>query len=139
MRSRSSGPRKRDAARRRGWPERSPRPKRSNSRTRWRWRKHACAWRGCAAARTHPMPTDKQQALRITGGAELSGSICISGSKNAALPEMAAALLTREQITLKNVPEVRDTAVMAEILSGLGGAAEGEGTVKLRMASAQAS
>src|SRR3979490_2996570 len=84
-------------------------------------------------------PGKEQHALRITGGAELSGTICISGSKNAALPEMAAALLTREPITLKNVPKVRDTAVMGEILSGLGGAAEGEGTVTLRMASAQAS
>ena len=82
------------------------------------------------------MPTDKQQALRITGGAELSGSICISGSKNAALPEMAAALLTKEQITLNNVPKVSDTAVMGEILSGLGGTTEGEGTLKIQMAGA---
>ena len=85
------------------------------------------------------MPTDKQQALRILGGAELSGSICISGSKNAALPEMAAALLTKEQITLNNVPKVSDTAVMGEILSGLGGTTEGEGTLKIQMAGAAAS
>ena len=85
------------------------------------------------------MPTDKQPALRITGGAELSGSICISGSKNAALPEMAAALLTKESITLNNVPRVSDTAVMSEILSGLGGSTEGQGTVRLRMADALAS
>ena len=38
------------------------------------------------------MAGQRQRALRITGGAQLSGSICISGSKNAALPEMAAAL-----------------------------------------------
>ena len=85
------------------------------------------------------MPTDKQPALRITGGAELSGSICISGSKNAALPEMAAALLTKESITLNNVPRVSDTAVMSEILSGLGGSLEGQGKLKLRMADAVAS
>jgi UDP-N-acetylglucosamine 1-carboxyvinyltransferase len=73
-----------------------------------------------------------QHALRITGGARLAGSICISGSKNAALPEMAAALLTREPVTLHNVPKVTDSAVMGEIIASLGGKAEGEGTVLLR-------
>ena len=71
----------------------------------------------------------REHALRITGGAQLSGSICVSGSKNAALPEMAAALLTREAITLSNVPRVTDTSLMAQILAGLGGSAEGDGTV----------
>jgi UDP-N-acetylglucosamine 1-carboxyvinyltransferase len=80
---------------------------------------------------------EKQQALRITGGAQLAGSICISGSKNAALPEMAAAILTEETITLSNVPNVTDAAVMAEILEGLGGKAEGSGTVTMRMAGAK--
>jgi UDP-N-acetylglucosamine 1-carboxyvinyltransferase len=79
-----------------------------------------------------------EQALRITGGAQLVGSICISGSKNAALPEMAAALLTRQPLTLKNVPKVTDSVLMAEILTGLGGSCEGRGTVTLRMADAQA-
>jgi UDP-N-acetylglucosamine 1-carboxyvinyltransferase len=79
---------------------------------------------------------DSQLALRITGGAQLEGSICISGSKNAALPEMAAAILTEETITLTNVPNVTDAAVMAEILEGLGGKAEGSGTVTMRMAGA---
>ena len=36
----------------------------------------------------------RDRALRITGGAQLVGDICVSGSKNAALPEMAAAVLT---------------------------------------------
>ncbi len=73
----------------------------------------------------------QQHALRITGGARLAGSICISGSKNAALPEMAAALLTKEALTLHNVPKVTDSVVMGEILASLGGKAEGEGTVVL--------
>lgn len=73
----------------------------------------------------------QQHALRITGGARLAGSICISGSKNAALPEMAAALLTKEPVTLRNVPKVTDSVVMGEILASLGGRAEGEGTVIL--------
>src|SRR5450830_1724820 len=85
------------------------------------------------------MRSEQQHALRITGGAQLAGNICISGSKNAALPEMAAALLTRETLTLSNVPKVTDTSVMAEILAGLGGTAEGEGTVRLRMADAKTS
>src|SRR5258708_18084636 len=82
---------------------------------------------------------ERQHALRITGGAQLAGSICISGSKNAALPEMAGALLTKETVRLSNVPKVRDTFVMAEILTGLGGASRGEGDVHLNMAGAQAS
>src|SRR3984893_15516009 len=85
------------------------------------------------------MAGQQQHALRITGGAPLAGSICISGSKKAALPEMAAALLTKETVTLSNVPKVRDTYVLAEILSGLGGSTEGEGTVRLNMDGAQAS
>jgi UDP-N-acetylglucosamine 1-carboxyvinyltransferase len=82
---------------------------------------------------------ERQRALRITGGVQLAGSICISGSKNAALPEMAAALLTTETIRLNNVPKVSDTVVMAEILIALGGASQGEGDMSLGMAGAQAS
>jgi UDP-N-acetylglucosamine 1-carboxyvinyltransferase len=77
------------------------------------------------------------RALRITGGMPLSGEICVSGSKNAALPEMAASLLTSDVVVLRNVPKVSDTAVMSEILSGLGGSPEGEGTVSLAMRNAQ--
>ena len=76
-------------------------------------------------------------ALRITGGAELAGELCVSGSKNAALPEMAAALLTADPVRLKNVPKVTDTAVMAQILTALGGRTEGEGSVVLRMGHAR--
>jgi UDP-N-acetylglucosamine 1-carboxyvinyltransferase len=79
----------------------------------------------------------QRQALRITGGAQLAGSICISGSKNAALPEMAAALLTEETITLNNVPRVTDTTVMSEILTRLGGMTEGAGKVTMKMAGAK--
>ena len=85
-----------------------------------------------------PGPGKSQQhALRITGGKQLAGSICISGSKNAALPEMAAALLTEETITLSNVPKVTDTTLMADILARLGGKTEGAGTVNMRMAGAK--
>jgi UDP-N-acetylglucosamine 1-carboxyvinyltransferase len=73
--------------------------------------------------------TGRDGALKITGGFRLAGDVCVSGSKNAALPEMAAALLTREPLTLHNVPRVTDTAVMAEMIDLLGGTAEGHGRV----------
>ena len=85
------------------------------------------------------MPGKQQHALRITGGAQLAGRICISGSKNAALPEMAAALLTEDTLTLSNVPKVSDAKVMGEILTRLGGSSEGAGTVTMNMAGAEAS
>ena len=81
--------------------------------------------------------THREFALRITGGSQLAGDLCVSGSKNAALPEMAAALLTSEPVRLNNVPKVSDAAVMAEILGGLGGRAEGEGSMLLRMGHAR--
>lgn len=73
----------------------------------------------------------RERALRITGGSPLDGSICVSGSKNAALPEMAAALLTTEPVTLRNVPRVTDTAVMGEIIVRAGGRASGDGTLTI--------
>ena len=75
--------------------------------------------------------SSRDHALRIRGGAPLAGSICISGSKNAALPEMAAALLTEEPVILHNVPKVTDTVLMGQIVELLGGRSEGEGTVEL--------
>src|SRR5256885_9106260 len=76
-------------------------------------------------------------ALRVTGGAQLAGELCVSGSKNAALPEMAAALLTAEPVRLTNVPKVTDTAVVAQILTGLGGRTGGEGSLVPRVGDAR--
>ena len=78
----------------------------------------------------------RDRALRITGGAQLAGDICVSGSKNAALPEMAAALLTSEPLTLHNMPRVTDITVMGDIVRELGGQSEGEGTVVLNTGAA---
>lgn len=75
--------------------------------------------------------------LKITGGSPLAGDLCVSGSKNAALPEMAAALLSEEPVRLKNVPRVTDTRVMADIIRGLGGACDGEGAVDINAAAAR--
>lgn len=80
-----------------------------------------------------------KHAIRIKGGFELTGAICVSGSKNAALPEMAAALLTKERVTLHNAPRVTDTEVMSEIMRSLGGKASGAGTIAMDMSSASKS
>jgi UDP-N-acetylglucosamine 1-carboxyvinyltransferase len=56
----------------------------------------------------------------ITGGLPLEGRVTISGAKNAALPAMAAALLTPERVTLRNVPRVRDIGTMRSLLDELG-------------------
>ncbi len=56
----------------------------------------------------------------IEGGRPISGTIRASGNKNAALPCLAAAILTEEVVTLRNVPDIEDVRVIAEILCSLG-------------------
>ena len=58
--------------------------------------------------------------LVIQGGVPLSGEIRVSGAKNAALPLMCAALLTSEQLTLSNVPHLRDVSTMLRLLAQMG-------------------
>ena len=58
--------------------------------------------------------------LIVQGGAPLLGEIRVSGAKNAALPLMCAALLTREQLTLSNVPHLKDVSTMLRLLAQLG-------------------
>jgi UDP-N-acetylglucosamine 1-carboxyvinyltransferase len=58
--------------------------------------------------------------LVITGGMRLSGEVAISGAKNAALPILCAALLTREPLTLSNVPELNDIGTMLKLLAQMG-------------------
>ena len=74
------------------------------------------------------------ELLRITGGAPLTGTVSISGSKNAALPVMAASLLTDQPVELVNVPEIEDIEAMAGMLRHLGVAVEhtGVGTWRLQ-------
>jgi UDP-N-acetylglucosamine 1-carboxyvinyltransferase len=73
--------------------------------------------------------------LRITGGKRLSGRVRIAGSKNAALPALAAALLTGEEVALENLPRVRDVRTMLRVLEQLGASVNitGEGGVTMRM------
>ena len=58
--------------------------------------------------------------LLITGGRPLSGEIAISGAKNAALPLLCAALLSRETLTLTNVPHLNDIGTMLKLLEQMG-------------------
>jgi UDP-N-acetylglucosamine 1-carboxyvinyltransferase len=62
--------------------------------------------------------------ISIQGGRPLSGMVTVSGAKNAALPMMAAALLTDEPCTLENVPMIEDIFVMANLLESLGAGVE---------------
>lgn len=56
----------------------------------------------------------------IEGGRPLSGTLSVSGSKNACLPIMAATLLIEGEVILKNVPELMDVRTMAKVLENLG-------------------
>jgi UDP-N-acetylglucosamine 1-carboxyvinyltransferase len=60
------------------------------------------------------------EQIRIVGGQRLTGTIPISGAKNAALPLMIASLLTRETLTLHNVPRLADVNLLARILGNHG-------------------
>lgn len=60
----------------------------------------------------------------IEGGIPISGTITASGNKNAALPCIAACLLTPEKVTLRNIPDIEDTGVMFCILKSLGAKVE---------------
>ena len=60
------------------------------------------------------------QKLEITGGKKISGTITISGSKNATLPILASTILTNKKVTIKNIPLVRDVETMVELLSSIG-------------------
>ena len=56
----------------------------------------------------------------IEGGFPLSGTIAPAGNKNAALPVLAASLLTEEEVVLRNIPQIRDVYAMLELLTELG-------------------
>jgi UDP-N-acetylglucosamine 1-carboxyvinyltransferase len=71
--------------------------------------------------------------LVIEGGRRLQGEATVAGNKNAALPLLAACLLTDEECVLENVPAIRDVAAMAELLRGLGAEVVGLGTPTLRV------
>jgi len=71
--------------------------------------------------------------LLIEGGRSLSGTVEVEGNKNAALPLLAACLLTTEECVLHNVPRISDVEVMAKLLLDLGAEVEGIGSPVLRV------
>ncbi len=75
--------------------------------------------------------------LLIEGGQRLSGSVEVEGNKNAALPLLAACLLTTEECVLTNVPRISDVEVMARLLLDLGAEVEGIGSTTLRVRCAE--
>ena len=62
-------------------------------------------------------------AFVIKGGKRLVGEVAISGAKNAALPLIAASILTGGRSTFRNVPNLNDVKTMAEVLRSLGATA----------------
>jgi UDP-N-acetylglucosamine 1-carboxyvinyltransferase len=71
--------------------------------------------------------------LLIEGGHRLEGRVSVEGNKNAALPLLAACLLTEDECVLTNVPRIGDVEVMARLLLDIGAEVEGIGTTTLRI------
>src|SRR3989344_1325033 len=71
--------------------------------------------------------------LLIRGGRTLQGEVLVSGAKNAALPELCAALLTADPVTLLNVPQLQDVSTMLKLIRNMGVTAEraDDGTVRI--------
>ena len=75
-------------------------------------------------------PTQEQvrpTTLVVEGGRRLAGNLSVEGNKNAALPLLAACLLTDKPCRLTNVPRITDVGVMVQLLQGLGAEVEGAG------------
>ena len=75
--------------------------------------------------------------LLIRGGRRLQGTVTVSGAKNAALPELCAALLTGEAIELSNVPRLQDVGTMLRLLRHMGVAIERVDEHRLRIDAGQ--
>jgi len=75
--------------------------------------------------------------LLIEGGHRLGGRVAVEGNKNAALPLLAACLLTEDECILTNVPRIGDVEVMARLLLDLGVEVDGIGTTTLRIRAKQ--
>lgn len=81
-----------------------------------------------------PEPTiaGEGDRLEIVGGSPLRGRVTVSGSKNAALPQMAASLLAEGPLHLDNLPAIEDVETMCRLLRGLGAQVErGDGEVEI--------
>jgi UDP-N-acetylglucosamine 1-carboxyvinyltransferase len=79
------------------------------------------------------------ESFVIQGGQPLSGRIRAAGNKNAALPNLAACLLTAEPVVLHNVPRIRDVETMMALIAGLGAEVEWVGENEVRVHAADVS
>ncbi len=77
--------------------------------------------------------------LMIRGGRRLEGRVTVEGNKNAALPLLAACLLTDQPCELTNMPRIRDVEVMAALLRDVGAQVDGVGTPTVRVHAASVS
>jgi UDP-N-acetylglucosamine 1-carboxyvinyltransferase len=77
------------------------------------------------------------ESFVIEGGVPLRGSVHPAGNKNAALPILAACLLTSDPVTLDNVPRIRDVEAMIELLCDIGADVEWLGPNRLRVWAAE--
>src|SRR5437879_2296217 len=78
---------------------------------------------GARASAVVPVPfgdAATMEKLVIEGGYPLSGTVVPAGNKNAALPILAASLLTDEEVVVGNVPRIRDVEAMLALLEDLG-------------------
>ena len=71
--------------------------------------------------------------LIIEGGYPLTGRVLVSGAKNAALPMMAAALLTAEEVVIHDVPNIEDVTVLTEVLRSLGAEVQRDAPHQIRI------
>ena len=69
-------------------------------------------------------PPPMAERFIVEGGRRLEGTIRPGGNKNAALPILAACLLTDEPVVLRNLPDIQDVRVMLQILEGIGASVE---------------
>ena len=77
----------------------------------------AAGWNHTGASDGISLSVDR---LRITGGRPLAGEIPVSGAKNAALPIIAATILSKGKCVLENVPLLKDVDLLGQILRSLG-------------------
>ncbi len=85
------------------------------------------------------IPDDQNHGYIIRGGRPIHGTLVPGGNKNAALPMLAATLLADGPVELANVPQIRDVAVMLELLATLGSAIEETGPGSWRIDSSSVS
>src|SRR5262245_66101731 len=74
-----------------------------------------------------PSGTNENIRYVVEGGHKLSGTIEPSGNKNAALPTIAACLLTDQPVLLSNVPRIRDTETLVDLIRSIGAEAAWQG------------